>query len=149
MLPTLHSNKLVNNAYFFIRTLCEGLRLPTDSEKEPVFLIAQKIRSRARIIHLSPSLTLFFSRIIGFMVKDVILTREELNGLISGLLVSREMPLGLTKFEDWLDRNTDIIGSQYSSELNRHFKDLDLNICIIRKRRLVSFLLSSSLYQRN
>jgi NADH dehydrogenase len=89
---------------------------------ELVRLIAEKIRSRARIVHLRPGLALFLSTAIGSMVRDVVLTREELEGLMSNLLVSEGPPTGQTRLSDWLAQNAGSVGVRYASELSRHYR---------------------------
>ncbi|MFQ5796672.1 MAG: SDR family oxidoreductase [Candidatus Bipolaricaulia bacterium] len=87
-----------------------------------VRLIAGTVRSRAKIIHLRPGLALFLARLIGYIVNDVVLTRDELEGLMAGLLVSGTAPTGQTRLSDWLDQNADSVGVRYASELNRHYR---------------------------
>ncbi|MCH8283068.1 MAG: NAD(P)H-binding protein, partial [Chloroflexi bacterium] len=57
-----------------------------------VRLIANKIGSRARLIHVRPGLALFLSRLMGYAVRDVVLTRDEMEGLIANLLISEGPP---------------------------------------------------------
>jgi len=87
-----------------------------------VSLIAIKIKRRARIIHISPGLALLLSRLISFMVHDVVLTREEVEGLMADLLISPNPPAGWTHLSDWLDRNADRVGMHYASEVERHYR---------------------------
>ena len=87
-----------------------------------VKLIADRVHSRAKMIHLRPQLALFFCRLMGFLVKDVVLTRDEIEGLMSSLLVSEDLPLGQTRLSNWLGRNADALGIKYTSELNRHYR---------------------------
>ena len=54
-------------------------------------------------------------------VSVVVLTRDEISGLTSGLLVSHDPPLGELTFSDWLDEHADEIGRRYANELERHF----------------------------
>jgi NADH dehydrogenase len=56
------------------------------------------------------------------MVKDVVLTRDEVEGLMENLLVSKNPPTGKTRLSDWLNKNADSIGIRYSSELARHYR---------------------------
>jgi uncharacterized protein YbjT (DUF2867 family) len=90
--------------------------------EELVRLIADKIRSKARIVHLSPPLALFLSRIVGYLVNDVVLTRDEVEGLMASLLVSDGPPTGQTRLSDWLAENGDSVGARYASELSRHYR---------------------------
>jgi NADH dehydrogenase len=59
--------------------------------------------------------------VIGLFVNDVVLTKEEVSGLMAGLLVSKEPPTGKTKLSEWLTQNADQVGATYASELGRHF----------------------------
>lgn len=89
---------------------------------ELVRLIAQKIRSRTRIIHIKPRLALFLARLIGYSVKDVVITKDEINGLMSNLLVSDGPPTGRTRLTEWLEQNADTVGATYISDLKRHYR---------------------------
>ena len=59
---------------------------------ELVRLIASKINSRARIVRVNPRLALFLTRLIGYAIKDVVITKDEIQGLMSNLLVSESPP---------------------------------------------------------
>ena len=87
-----------------------------------VELIAGVIHSKAKIAHLPPRLVLLLSWVIGYMVRDIVLTKEEIDGLLENLLVSAQAPMGKTRFSEWLERNAAIVGTRYSSELSRHFR---------------------------
>lgn len=89
---------------------------------ELVRLIAEKIHRRARIIHLRPRLAFFFSKLVGYGVKDVVLTWDEVRGLMANLLVSESPPTGHTRLGDWLDQNSERVGTRYASELGRHYR---------------------------
>ncbi len=89
---------------------------------ELVRLIAEKIRSRAILFHTSVGLALFFSKLIGYAVHDVMLTRGEVEGLMANLLVSKNPPTGKARLSDWLDQNASSVGIHYASELSRHFR---------------------------
>ena len=87
-----------------------------------VRLIANKIGSRARLIHVRPGLALFLSRLMGYAVRDVVLTRDEMEGLMANLLISEGPPMGQTQLSDWLEQNADDIGVSYTSEMSRHYR---------------------------
>ena len=88
---------------------------------ELVKLIAGKVGSRARIVHLPPSVALFLSRLVGRVLRDVLLTKEEVEGLMAGLLVSQAQPTGRTRLSEWASRHAHLLGLRYASELQRHF----------------------------
>ncbi len=89
---------------------------------ELVRLIRDKVGSKARIIHVKPGLALSLSKIVGNAVKDVVLTKDEVDGLMANLLVSEAPPLGKTHFSEWLGQNVATVGASYASELNRHYR---------------------------
>ena len=88
---------------------------------ELVRLIAKKIHSRVKVIHVSPMLALFVARLIGYAVKDVVITKDEIQGLMSNLLVSESSPTGQTRLSGWLEQNADRVGASYISDLQRHY----------------------------
>lgn len=89
---------------------------------ELVRLIAQNIGSRAKIIHIKPRLALFLGRLIGYIVKDVVITKDEIEGLMSNLLVSDGPPTGQTRLSEWLEQNANTVGATYISDLKRHYR---------------------------
>lgn len=89
---------------------------------ELVRLIAEKVHSRAKIIHLRPGLALFLSRLVSYMVNDLLITQDEVRGLMASLLVSKSPPTGQMRLSDWLEQNADSIGVKYACELERHYR---------------------------
>ena len=89
---------------------------------ELVRLIASKIHSRAKVVHLRPGLALFLARLIGYAVRDVVITKDEIEGLISNLLVSKGHPTAQTLLSEWLEQNADNVGIKYISDLVRHYR---------------------------
>jgi nucleoside-diphosphate-sugar epimerase len=84
--------------------------------------VAIAVRRRPPFVYLPPSMVVFAGKVMGWFVRDVILTSEEVHGLMSELLVSSEPPQGKRRFDDWLLRQADTIGRSYASELDRHFR---------------------------
>jgi NADH dehydrogenase len=80
------------------------------------------VQRRPRFVYLPPSLMVLGSRLIGTLVHDVLLTGEELEGLMTELLVSAERPRGEKRLDDWLLMTADTLGKTYASELDRHFR---------------------------
>jgi len=89
---------------------------------ELVRLVGESIGRPRPILHLPPRLALTAAQIIGLFVRDVVLTPEEVDGLMAGLLVSAEPPRGTTHLADWLRANRQTVGARYASEIARHFK---------------------------
>jgi len=88
--------------------------------EELVRLIADRIHRRARIVHVRAGLMLCLARLIGLVVRDVVLTRDEIGGLMANLLVSNNPANGQTYLSRWLTENADALGASYASELRRH-----------------------------
>jgi uncharacterized protein YbjT (DUF2867 family) len=84
--------------------------------------IATAIRVKPKFIHVSPRAALQLLRFVGPIVGDVILTREEIEGLMANLLVSKNPSTGQTRFSDWLAKSADVLGTRYNSELQRHYQ---------------------------
>jgi hypothetical protein len=74
------------------------------------------------LVHFKVRIALEMLRIIGAAVGDVILTREEIDGLMANLLISSQPPTGWTRFSEWLNQNASELGKKYSSELQRHYR---------------------------
>jgi NADH dehydrogenase len=87
-----------------------------------VRMLAGKVRARARVIHVRPGLALAMSGLIGTWLHDVVLTADELSGLMSNLLVSGAAPTGRTRLSDWVAERSAGIGVRYASELARHYR---------------------------
>ena len=89
---------------------------------EFVRLISKRIKPGVKLVRMPPAIGIALGQAIGLAVRDVILTKDELRGLMDGLLTSEQAPNGPTRFSDWLERQRDEIGLAYSSELGRHFR---------------------------
>ena len=84
--------------------------------------ISKALGKKPLLIKVPPRFGIFLGRVIGLFVNDVILTDDELKGLMSNLLTSRQKPNGPTKFSQWIEEKSLITGRSYSSELDRHFR---------------------------
>lgn len=85
-------------------------------------LIARTVGSKAKIIHVNPTMAFLLSKVLGHIVGDIVLTRDEVNGLMANLLVSSQSPTGRTSLSDWLAENAHWIGTAYMSELKKHYR---------------------------
>ncbi len=94
---------------------------------ELIHLLAKTVRSRAKAVHTNPRLALFLSGMVGHLVGDVLLTEDEVRGLMANHLISSLPPTGRTRLTDWLVQQTDTIGVEYASELSRHFRGMAPN----------------------
>jgi NADH dehydrogenase len=74
------------------------------------------------IVHASPAAMAVLARALGFVVRDVVLTADEIRGLTAGLLVSHQPALGHISFIEWLNESGSALGRGYLNELDRHFR---------------------------
>jgi uncharacterized protein YbjT (DUF2867 family) len=88
--------------------------------REMVEMIAREIGSRALVVSMPWMLAYQAVRVLGWMVGDVINTRDEVRGLMQEKLYVRSPPLGTTKLSDWVRASREDIGRRYASELQRH-----------------------------
>ena len=58
-------------------------------------------------------------RLLGVLVGDVVITKDEIEGLMAGLLHVNAPPAGHTSLTDWVKANADSLGRKYASELAR------------------------------
>jgi uncharacterized protein YbjT (DUF2867 family) len=89
--------------------------------RDLVALVRTALRSNAPILRIPPQLMTAAARALGLLVGDVVLTGDEIRGLMAGLLVSRDPPLGQIGFSHWLDAHSSSVGRSYANEIHRHF----------------------------
>ena len=73
-------------------------------------------------MHTPPSLGFALTRLAGLLLRDVVLTRDEVDGLMAGLLASHAASAGTTGLGGWLESNPGILGRQYLSEFRRNYR---------------------------
>lgn len=103
-------------------TVLDAIGPETFTFEQFVKLLAVKIKPGVKLVHMPPAIGIALGHAIGLIVRDVPLTKDELRGLMDGMLTSEQAPNGSTRFTEWLDAHKDEIGSSYSSELGRHFR---------------------------
>jgi len=84
-------------------------------------LIGNELNRNIAYIQTPPFIGIFLGKIIGLFVRDIVLTKDELRGLMMNKLTSNQAPNGKTLFSQWLRENKDAMGPGYTSELKRHF----------------------------
>jgi len=88
--------------------------------EELVRLLRQAVGSRSALVKTSSALALAGARVAGFIARDALLTREQLDDLRAELLISHEPPRGTIRFTEWLPRQQEFLGLRYSSAQTRH-----------------------------
>lgn len=71
------------------------------------------------IVGVPPGLGYWSCRLVGLLVRDVVITRDEIKGLLEGRLYVDAPPLGTTGLTEWIEEHRDALGREYTSELAR------------------------------
>ena len=87
--------------------------------RELVETLGNIIDCPRRIVSIPPFLGVAAGKFIGGIVRDVVITKEEIGGLMAGLLCVDSPPLGSTKLTDWAREHCQDLGRHYASELAR------------------------------
>ena len=89
--------------------------------EELLRLIRHETGSRSLLVHAPAPIALLAARSLSPILGDVLITREEMEGLMAGVLVSHQPPLGRRRFSEWLHESAPWLGRRYLSEVGRHF----------------------------
>lgn len=90
--------------------------------KELVKLVGETIGAKRLVVSAPPRLALLASQFLSLFLNDVLLTPEEVDGLMGNLLVSHEPARGKIKFSEWLEGNKNALGKKYASEIAKHYR---------------------------
>ena len=85
--------------------------------KEFVKLIAKSMGRRRLIMPIPPIMGWVAGRIMGVFLKDLVITRAEIRGLMQGLMASDEEPLGVISFKEWMEDKGSEVGQKYHNDL--------------------------------
>ncbi len=103
-------------------TIVDAIGPETYTFEQFVSLIAANLNSRSRPVRIAPRMGIAMGKLIGLTRGDVLLTSNELRGLMSNFLTSHQVPNGTIRFSEWLVNNKDSLGTSYTSEIERHFR---------------------------
>lgn len=87
-----------------------------------VRLIRAAIGARSRIVHVPPPAAVTAGALLGWMKRDALVTRLELDGLMREALVSHQTPRGRRSFDAWLGEYGSELGRSYASEYERNWR---------------------------
>lgn len=91
----------------------------TFTYKGLVETIGDIIGKKRPIISVPPAIGYIAGILIGKLVDDVMITREEIDGLMADLMYVDSPPAGKIKLTDWVREHADSLGRRYTSELAR------------------------------
>jgi len=95
--------------------------------ERPTFLelvnaVRDTVGSRAHLIRVPAAAVPVLSRLIGFGLRDVVLTSDEYRALAGGLADTDGPSTGTTALSEWLLSQRGTLGMAYANELRRHFE---------------------------
>jgi len=73
-------------------------------------------------LHMPAALAMIGATVAGRLTGDMMLTRDELDDLMRGILISHEPARGTTRLTEWLPANAGTLGRTYASEMERHYR---------------------------
>jgi len=91
----------------------------TFTYRELVEAIGSAIGKRRPVVPVPPWAGYLFAWAMGKVLGDVVLTREEVQGLMNGLVCTEGPSAGSTRLTDWARQNAASLGRRYASELAR------------------------------
>ncbi len=91
----------------------------TFTYRELVLKLGEIIGVKRPLLSIPPSLGFAAGQVVGRLVNDVLITREEIEGLMADLLSVDTPPTGSTRLTDWAQKHATTLGKQYTSELAR------------------------------
>ena len=89
--------------------------------EELLRMLASAMGARVRPVNTTPSLSFALTKLVGLLLRAVVLSRDEVDGLMAGLLASGAALTGTTRLGDWLADNWGVRGRRYVFELRRYF----------------------------
>jgi uncharacterized protein YbjT (DUF2867 family) len=81
--------------------------------------LARAIGVRRPIVSVSPRLGYLAGSLLGKMVGDVVITRDEIEGLMQDLLATASPPVGEITLTEWARQHAETLGRRYATELGR------------------------------
>jgi len=91
----------------------------TFTYRELVKTIGTIIGKPRPIVSIPPRLGYLAGLCLGYLKNDVVITRPEIEGLMSDLLCVDTPPTATTRFTDWARKHSSTLGRKYTNELAR------------------------------
>ena len=100
-------------------TIVNAIGPETFTYRQLVRTIGEISGVKRPIVSMPPAVGHLLGWLVGRLVRDVVVTREEIEGLMADLLYVDAPPAGQTRLTDWARRHADTLGRKYTSELAR------------------------------
>ena len=94
----------------------------TFTYRELVQEIEHAVGVRRPIISVPARIGYLSGWILGKILGDVVITWDEVQGLMQGLLATQSTPVGRTKFSLWASEHASVLGNRYENELLRQIR---------------------------
>ncbi len=85
--------------------------------KDFIKLIARSMGVRRLLVPMPAIVAWMAGRVMGLLLRDMIITRAEIRGLMQGLVASEEEPLGEISFSEWVTEKGPELGRHYHNDL--------------------------------
>ncbi len=90
--------------------------------RDLVTTIGHLIGKERPIFSVTPALGYAAGWLLGRLMGDILVTRDEIAGLMQGLLYTSSPPIGTTCLTDWVREHATTLGRYYASELRRRLE---------------------------
>ena len=107
--------------------IVEAIGPETFTYRELVQTIGEIIGRPRPVVSVPPSVAYWVGRVLGAVKGDVVITREEIRGLMEERLYVDAPPAGLTPLTEWARRHSDTLGARYANELARRGRNRQFN----------------------
>ena len=116
----------------------EAIGPETFTYRELVETIGQIIGCRRPVVSVPPSIGYWTGRVFGAVKGDIVITREEIRGLMEERLYADAPPAGSTPLTGWARDHSDTLGARYVNELSRRVQNRQLDFKFEVQRARVS-----------
>lgn len=90
--------------------------------REMVDAIRRAVGSRSVVVPVPGMLVPPMSAVLGLVLRDTLLTRDEYQAMADGLADTDGPATGQVAFSEWLAASAETLGRHYANELRRHFR---------------------------
>lgn len=97
----------------------EAIGPETFTYRQLVTTIGRIIGCRRPLVSVPPAVGYWLGRVFGALKGDVVITREEIQGLMEGRLFVDAPPAGEMALTTWAADHRDVLGTRYANELAR------------------------------
>ncbi len=87
-----------------------------------VCFIKGAIGARSRVVRVPGALIPPAARVLGWALRDTLLTGDEYRAMADGLADTDGPPTGQVPLTQWITQNKDTLGRRYANEIDRHFR---------------------------